>query len=525
MAERRPVDSEGEIYFCERNGSGIDDDDCERSSGESCGSRDDVADPEGRVSGSDNRNLDRQLLSMNEALKAMARDIRDLKVTTHKTPTEANCKANNDVRRHTGNHGNHGECCESRPADANNGAMVRPFLNEVVQDAQSVHRREPAIENVRERYGFRQYVFPASRKGQGDNGPDAHQAYRFDIFGNLAYESQQNQRGRVLSPGDHGNAHGQYRRPTHVQDRDYRRLPAARMAQNTSKEEWQTWIAQFETIANRYGWGVDERLDQFLPRLERAAAQFVFSQLPPHVLDNYYELLREIDSRFKIIETQQSFAAKFSRRSQRRGETLEEFAQELKRLYDRAHSGRDGRTRNEDLVRLFLDGLYDEEIRFEVEFNKEPRTIDEALYHAMTLIQIRNMQRDARKSRGGVRRAVDDDSDAEEGGDNLRRCPDETRQKRKASFTRPEVKNVDDVDTVNSLLARVEKLEAEAARSRSFKGKRDIECFYCHEKGHFARECPEKQGKPEVNPSTGNESKEDHLNGSGPALAARGRSQ
>ncbi|KAH3869750.1 hypothetical protein DPMN_032919 [Dreissena polymorpha] len=51
----------------------------------------------------------------------------------------------------------------------------------------------------------------------------------------------------------------------------------------------------------------------------------------------------------------------------------------------------------------------------------------------------------------GVRRAVDDDSDAEEVGYYLRRCPDETRQKRKASFIRPEVMNVDDVDTVKSL--------------------------------------------------------------------------
>ncbi|KAH3869217.1 hypothetical protein DPMN_032379 [Dreissena polymorpha] len=113
MAEPRPVDSEGEIYFCERNGSGMDDDDCERSSEKSCESRADVAGSEGRVSGSDSRNLDHQLLSKNEALKAMARDISDLKVTTRKTPTEANCQANDDVR-HTGNghggSGNHGEC-------------------------------------------------------------------------------------------------------------------------------------------------------------------------------------------------------------------------------------------------------------------------------------------------------------------------------------------------------------------------------------------------------------------------------
>ncbi|KAH3869216.1 hypothetical protein DPMN_032378 [Dreissena polymorpha] len=205
--------------------------------------------------------------------------------------------------------------------------MVRSFPYGVVQDTQSVHRQEPAIENVRERFGFRQCVSPASRKGQGDNGPDAHQAYRFDLFGNPAYQGQQDQRGRVLFPGDIGNAHGQNRQPTHVQDRDYCGLPVVRMAPYSGKEEWQTWITQFETIANRHGWGEDERLDQFLPRLEGVAAQFVFSQLPPYVLDNYYELLREIHSRFKIIETPRSFAAKFSRRSQRHGITLEEFAQ------------------------------------------------------------------------------------------------------------------------------------------------------------------------------------------------------
>ncbi|KAH3780359.1 hypothetical protein DPMN_158172 [Dreissena polymorpha] len=182
---------------------------------------------------------DHQLLSMNEALKAMARDISDLKVTTRKTLTEANCQANDDVRRHTGNghcgSGNRGECRESRPAEANNGAMVRSFPYGVVQDAQSVHRQEPAIENVRERYGFRQCVFPASRKGQGDNGPDAHQAYRFDLFG--AYQGQHDQRGRVLYPGDISNAHGQNRRLTHVQDRDYRGLAVVRIVPYTGKEE------------------------------------------------------------------------------------------------------------------------------------------------------------------------------------------------------------------------------------------------------------------------------------------------
>mgnify|MGYP006890617420 FL=1 len=47
------------------------------------------------------------------------------------------------------------------------------------------------------------------------------------------------------------------------------------------KMEWETWIAQFEAIAERRGWSENEKLDQLLPRLEGLAAQFVFTQLPP----------------------------------------------------------------------------------------------------------------------------------------------------------------------------------------------------------------------------------------------------
>ncbi|KAH3712921.1 hypothetical protein DPMN_072681 [Dreissena polymorpha] len=52
-------------------------------------------------------------------------------------------------------------------------------------------------------------------------------------------------------------------------------------------------------------------------------------------------------------------------------------------LYDREHPHRDRRTRDKDLVRRFLDGLQDEEVKFEVEYHKEPTTIDEAVYNVV----------------------------------------------------------------------------------------------------------------------------------------------
>ncbi|KAH3712891.1 hypothetical protein DPMN_072649 [Dreissena polymorpha] len=58
-------------------------------------------------------------------------------------------------------------------------------------------------------------------------------------------------------------------------------------------------------------------------------------------------------------------------------------------LNDREHPHRDRRTRDEDLFRRFLDGLQDEEVRFEAEYHKETTTIDEAVYNVVTLMQTR----------------------------------------------------------------------------------------------------------------------------------------
>ena len=146
------------------------------------------------------------------------------------------------------------------------------------------------------------------------------------------------------------------------------------------ENEWSTWIAQFEAIARRKDLSENEMLDQLLPRLEGQAAQFVFTQLPPMVLDSYQMLKKEMDSRFRTIETARSFASKFSRRSQRQNESLEEYAADLKRLYDKAHGYRSRRAWDEDSVRRFLEGLLDDELKFELEFNKEPANIDEAVY-------------------------------------------------------------------------------------------------------------------------------------------------
>ena len=143
---------------------------------------------------------------------------------------------------------------------------------------------------------------------------------------------------------------------------NYGGCPLIKMQPFNGESEWSTWVAQFEAIARRNGLSEEEMLDQLLPRLEGQAARFIFTQLPLTLLDNYRELKEEMNSRFKTIETARSFASQLSRRSQRHNEKIEEYAADLKRLYDKAHGYRSKRATDKDLVRKFLEGLLNEDL-------------------------------------------------------------------------------------------------------------------------------------------------------------------
>jgi len=308
--------------------------------------------------------------------------------------------------------------------------------------------------------------------------------------------------------------------------------PSIKIPSFDGKGEWATWISQFEAIANRNRWSADDRLDQLLPRLEGIAAQFVFTQLRPEMLSSYRDLVAEMNSRFRTVETDRSYAVKFSRRVQHQGESVEDYAADLKRLYDKGHSRRDRRTRDEDLVRRFLDGLLDDELRAEIEFNKEPADIDEAVYHTVNLMQIRGSNRREGRGRFQARRAY-------HGGGNhynhANRQTDQTYQKRgfdnrqrpnqnmEQKSPRAPATHAEDADqiVVSKLEARVKKLEGmlDAKGTNRSSYKRNVECFKCHKKGHYARECPsndtETEGKVQL---------EEPLNMNGPHLAAKERS-
>ena len=157
------------------------------------------------------------------------------------------------------------------------------------------------------------------------------------------------------------------------------RMIPSKLPPYTGRETWEVWYNRFQEVALISHWSDQEKLAELLPRLQGAPGEFVYGQLTHENRINYNTLITELNNRFRVVETCKTFASKFSNRHQGPNETVEEYAAELKRLYAKAHAHRNYDTRKEDLLRRFLDGLNDEQARFQVEYIKDPVDIDHAV--------------------------------------------------------------------------------------------------------------------------------------------------
>ncbi|KAH3787836.1 hypothetical protein DPMN_165965 [Dreissena polymorpha] len=136
------------------------------------------------------------------------------------------------------------------------------------------------------------------------------------------------------------------------------------------------------------------------------------------------------------------------------------------------------------------------------------------------------MHKDSRRNRSGARRVSDDgecmqDTNIEE---TIRRSSHNVSYK-----TRPFKSNEEkeaESKIKEHLKARIEQPETLRMKPRTIMKRQDAECYSCHEKRHFARECPTKQNRSrETNSPIIDPINTSPLNARGPAHVAKGRSE
>ena len=147
------------------------------------------------------------------------------------------------------------------------------------------------------------------------------------------------------------------------------------------------WFSRFSTVANLNKWDDSTRLSELLQRLNGTAAEFVFDEIPSEIIGNFQSLVHELSLRFQTVETNKTFRAQFGKRTQRVGESVENYCAELKRIYDKAYPGRNPEMRQQLLLQQFLNGLRDKQAKFAVEYFKEPCTIEDAVHHVVTYME------------------------------------------------------------------------------------------------------------------------------------------
>ena len=216
--------------------------------------------------------------------------------------------------------------------------------------------------------------------------------------------------------------------------------------------DFKDFIKQFEVISHWNQWNEIEKAIQLAACLE-GAAQCVFGDLPNEHMGSYTELVKALQNRFDPTMREAAHKAELRTRRRKKGETVEAYAQALRRLVSRAFPNLASAAREEYALDQFITGLTDEEVSRHTQLGR-PQNLNDAI---TLVVEYEAYQKRARANRDLVK-------------------PDKVASVEESS------KPADNawLEDIKSSLEEMKMALAKKPASRSFQGN----CFKCGKKGH-----------------------------------------
>ena len=259
---------------------------------------------------------------------------------------------------------------------------------------------------------------------------------------------------------------------TQDQDRMSKQTPhSMRKAKEPEKfdgqsTDWQDYFVQFENVARWNNWSNIEKAQQLVMSL-KGNAQRLLSELNPIYLDNYDYIVQVLNRRFNPVERETAFRCEFRNRRQNRSESAAEFGYALQKLSTKAYPNVQSNAREMYVIDQFVHGLTRPELRSHVQY-RHPSTIDAAI-------------------------ALATEFEAFEGSQGIMRKPRfdyENETCNQIKQNQQEVTLNDIADLLKNLTHTLKVRSRSNSRERT--NMSDRECFKCHEKGHIAPNCPNR---------------------------------